>query len=738
MIFRFMEKYRVPILIAVLAGLVFFGLAVSFGSGGGREDLEETYVTVKAPGGEEITVTRGEYEVRRAALGSNPGTSPEDRAGAAVAASIRQGLAANSGLNVSQDEVEKVIRDTIGEAIEAQNEGKFDRDSYTEFVNRQFRMTPKGFEETLGRDLRLVKYFREVQRVNSVIDPEAVLEATKSAFTRYKMKGVFFDTKAFEAQATLEADENGNLSAEDEKRLATWWSELSDLQKRRYNTKGAVVSAEVVGFTFAGKSDEDLATDFARPHPLADNKTLADITAAYTPSDDDKAKMKLRLDRTREAYGVEADTPLEDAWAAKEERLVREWKILRLIKKLDIDAKVKEQAGEEVDLEALAKANGLNYFKYTNIGLNDLRGEESEYPGNYAGFLRNATPNKLVNFSIAIGENQPGFFVGPADEIGKHASVWRLIDKDLSPIPSLLDAKDQAVEAFAKEEALRLRDEAIDAFNERMDSWLEAKPEVAAVAAPARAEAETKIAERTKDLDAEADKDKIASITEEEKAAAEAKIDVEKDKYRREAFEAALADPGPGVVVEEGYFLPAETRGEKIVDQKEGTLEEKARSYLRRGFDSLQDDRRSDRVVEPGTVSDFVDARFYPGVRGRAMLVEKRQPTMEEIQLHPSWLRSAEQGLIAEMMQRSRSGQTKTMWDWSVIKANDSFKIDATKMMEDIEEEETRIRETEEMLEKKRLEREKQKELKKAAEDLGIGVGAPAGNNPLAPGRSGN
>ncbi|MEZ6196105.1 MAG: hypothetical protein R3F20_10335 [Planctomycetota bacterium] len=716
MIFRFMEKYRVPILIVVLVGLAGFGvwafIVESIGGGRSQVDPGEVYVTVERPGGDEVEITREQYFSRLPGGGQ---LTPQERAGLAVSAVLRERLAEDSGIEVDGDELKRFIKESIGAQIEAANGGKFDEKAYAEFLATRMNMAPERFESTVASDLRLVKYFRELQRVNTINPVQKVVDTAQDLFKRYKLKGVFFDTLTFDERAKLARGENDQLTAEAETRLSDWWKDLTDDEKRRYNRDGAEVTAEVVGFSFKGMDDEALKAAFEKASPVNDSRSLQELTADFTPSDDDKAKLKLRLDRHRDAYGVDAETPLDEAYAAKAERLEIEWKILRLVKSVDIDVKQKVANGEEVDLPAVARANNLTYFKYSTLGLNKLAAEDqSEFPGSWVGGLRGTTPGSFMNLAPAIGPMADNFFVGPADVPGKHASVWRLNEIDLRPIPSLVNAKQPAIEAFEKTEAERLCDDAIAAFEKTMDDFLEAK--VADFAKPIRDEAAKKIAERTAGLDPEADKEKIETITKEENDAADALVGVEKDKYVSEAFAHALEQPGDGVVVEEGYFLPMEAMGEKLVDQKTASLEEKARSYLRRGFQTLQDDPQSDRLVEAGAVSDFVDARGYVGVKGRAMLVDKRKPGVEEIMLHPTWVAVAERTIQQKGMQRSRAGVAKSMWDWDALQRSDVFKIEAPLLDKDIAE---RVKENEERdraLKERARQREEEEKARRAAE----------------------
>ncbi|MEE9392884.1 MAG: hypothetical protein V3W41_10305 [Planctomycetota bacterium] len=681
MIFRFMEKYRVPILVVLLLGLVGFGVWTFvigyFRDGGkGKIDWGETWATYEV-GGETHELSREEFAI--AMGGRNARSDEETRAQNALAHHIRLTMLDDSGITVSDDEFEAAFKKMLRDPIEQMNDGKYDESIFIKHSNSSYGMTGEQFQRAMRQDMRMAKMLGEINRVHSVVSVDDIYETYRKVSQSYRLKGVFFNDADYVAAAKLVRDEAGNLDADSDTKITKYWTDLEEAKRKAYNKDGAELTADFIGFRFHGsdRDDEKLSALFEKTD-LRSKTSLKELTKEFEPSDDDLAKLNLRLDRSRANYGFVGDEfDLEKAFEAKKPRLVIEWKILKLMKKLHDQILVSVRAKDEVDLAALALANNLSNYKFSNIKLQKLVKHE-DYPGQYARTLLRLQKNNFLTYTAAVGPKSNAFFTGPVDEVGKHASVWRLLDKNMSPMPKLGDVRDAVAEDYEKARATELRDEAVKAFDDAADAWLEEqlKDELK----PIRDEATAAIADRSKDLDAEKDKAEIETITKEENDKAEAKITAEKDKKRNDAFKIVLADT-KALVVQEGFFTTFHTRAELAVDREKGSSEEKARSALRKEFSAILDDFISQTDHELGTVSEWVESRTYPGLKGRAILLEKRQPTVDEMALNPSGFQQAEHYFS---LVRDRQSPRESIWTFENVGNN--FKVDSSKIAASLEE----------------------------------------------------
>ncbi|MCA9321255.1 MAG: hypothetical protein KDB53_11000, partial [Planctomycetes bacterium] len=558
-------------------------------------------------------------------------------------------------------------------------------------------------------------------------------------FQKTKLTGIFFDTEAFAEQAKLERDENGELTAESVRKLQEYFEGLDEATKRRFHTGGAYLDTEYAGVLFGKKAwkDDAVFNDMFNRVDADSGKSFAQLTEEFTPDDAVISKLKNRLDINRDDYGVEEDADLEEIFPTRKDRLVQEWKILKLLKKIHNELILVMDQGEvPIDLQQVAKDNNLSYFHFNRVTVMDLQKNE-DVPGPYPFQLQGVSPGQILNMRSAITPETGPFDNGIVDEPGQHGSIWKLNSKTPNPIPSLVDVRDKVIEDYENKRKEELRDKALEAFEARMDAFLDEK--VAEHAATVKSEIETEYQSEIEGLDAETDKDRIAEIRTQKDEEAEERINTEKEKYRAEAFDHAIAEPGEGVVVTQGFFLPEKVKSERPPVAAEATTVEKANSVLRREFRDLLDDPATQKYVDKGTVSEVVTSASFRTMKGIAKVVDKKKPSADEMFLYPNRIAQAEQGV--RRSREPKDGEpAPSIWSLENLAKGD-FKVSMDKIKAEIEkarDEERRQTESEkkltEELERRKAERLKQAEdAKQAAMDEAkrLAEAAPANDKPV-------
>ncbi len=716
MIFQFMEKYRTPILIAVLFAMAGFGVwvfVVQWVQGPSKDEIKAKEVVASfVVDGEKHEITRRDLYASGSLGGSTEDL--EERQANLLARLIRERLVDAAGIHLSEEEFQEILDKEVRETIAQANDGKFDPQAYIQFCNRVYRRTPSSFEAALREDARLAKLMREIDRAIGLLSSQEIFEQYQKQFQKIKLKGVIFDPATFEAKSKLEKDENGDDSAESLAKLEEYWKSLTDDEKKRFHKGGALLTAEYVGFLFGKdkyKDDAVLDDDFKKVNPIS-KTSLEELTQEFEPDDAVLAKLKGRADRHREEYGIDKDADIDEVFEKRKQRFIEEWKILELLKKVHDELVKTSAAGKPIDLAAVAKKNNLSYFKFSKVTLQDLT-NHPDVPGTYPFQLQGLKPGTLLTMRNVVTPETDPFDQGVVDVVGKHGSIWRLVDKDLSPIPVLNAVRDDVAKDFEAKEAEKLRTAAIEGFQKAMDQVLDEK--VKDFAATVKADIAKETQEEIQGLDPEKDKARIEEIKKQKDEEAKARIDEEKEKYRGEAFDAALSEASDALVVEEGFFLPYEAVREPVLDKEKVTAEDMARSFLRREFRVLHDQAAADKFIEPGTVSESVKSVAYPGFEGIAKLEAKKVPSDEEIFLRPSLLAQAE---FALQRKNAAAEHKPSMWDYEHLK-NGDFKLVAAELDKEIaqrREDERKAEESRKRLEaerKRRLE-ERQKAIQKA------------------------
>lgn len=716
--FEFMDKYRVPILAVCAFGLVGFGvwgaLVEAFGIGQeGRLDPDEVVAS--------FTVGDQQHEVSRKDLGEIPYPRNLQDSEAVyrfkTANLIQRAMIDDLAVSVSDDEVKRGIG-WWRESMSQQLGGKFTKEQYQTYANRGYGSEVSHFEALFRDSMRISKLMRQLDRAADVdVSMDEIYDEYRKLYAKIKLKGVFFSTESFDDAVKLDEDDNGNLTAKSRETLDAWWKALEEKERKAFHKGGALLTTEYMGFRFADRTDEELEAAFKAVN--ADSGTsLEKLTEAFTPSDVDTAKLIFRFDRFRTEYGLNDEADVDAEYTKREARLVIEWKIWKLLKKIHTDVTKDIADGKKVDFDAVAKANNLSVQRFSKESLENLRGHE-EVGGNWAVQLPATKKGTVLNWMVGVGPQSPAHATGPVDETGRFVGIWLLEDVLTDPEPSLDDVLADARESYVTTRGEELRDEAFDAFEGKLDAWLDNK--VKDFAKTAGEEAATAIKEETAELDLLKDKDEIERVTKARNDEADARIDEEKGKYRGEAFDAVLPDAGPhAMIVEEGFFLPIDATGELGPDvEKKGNIEEKARHAVRREFRSLQDNVANDIFIDIGTVSKPLVCNSFKSLKGIGKLIAKKEPTVEDMFIRPSHLRNAEQGAMRRV-QAASGAAPQTIWDYAAMKSG-PFKLQADEIDKQIADEKERIRQRDlKLAERARRRQAKKAEKAKEAADAAM------------------
>lgn len=718
MIFRFMEKHRMGILLVILVTMMGFGFwsFLADGLGGqGEEDVEAGKVMATFDlFGEKVEVPKEGLE--RVGLGATSISSmSSDEAELRLAMFVRESLLeSDEAFPVSDATLDRMIEEHLITPAKRENNGVFGPKEMGQLA-AAYRMTVPQFKEQLRQDLQKAMTLRELERAGRMPTMQEVFERYKKDYTLLKLKGIFWDAERYAEANKLARDKDGNLTAESEAELKKHWDEMDDDKKREFNKKHSLISTEFLGFDFTQFENDDAVTQaFIKVDPKS-KKSLKDLTADISMSETDVNKFKIRLERNRSQYGLAADDDIEKVFEDRKKRWTQEFKVLKLVKKLHDELMQQAKKGETPEYAKLAEANNLTYFKWTDRHILDLRDPEIAFQS-VALFGLNSTAlpvGSIWEYRASVGPEAPWFFRGPLDQPGRFCASYRLLARDLKPIPKFEgEVKDAVLEAFEKGRAEAKRDEAYDSFQAKMDAITEekAKDEIAKI----KADSEMEIAQAIEGLDPEKDEEKISSITDEKNEDADALIEAEKEKFRDEAFKKVLAENSDlGLVVEEGYFEPFFATREMKHPYKVSS-DARARSSLRMEFTSLHDKVWVDEIHEIGKVSPLVESRNYPGLKGIAMIVDKKEPTFEDMMMRPVRMRFAE---MSARRSRLMELAEQSMWGKENMKLA-NFNLDSSVLDAQIVKNETQSEDEDEGIRKWEEENKKRMErLKKERED---------------------
>ncbi len=717
MIFRFMEKHRVGILLVILVTMVGFGFWSYLVDYFNRRDSGEVdagkIMASFTLFGETVEVPKERLE--RAGFSWMSVRDMRKRDAEARLARVIQDavLESDAAYPVSDELVRKMIQDRLITPLKRQNNGQFGEKEMLQLASA-YRMTWPEFKAQARRDLLSALTFRELDRPGRAPTTQQVYERYAKDFQLLKLKGIFWDTEAYLEKSRLPRDDKDNLTAQSEQLLKKYWDEKSDEEKQKFNKKFALIDTEFLGFDFEQyDSDDALAQAFMKVDAKS-GRSLEQLTADLKVTDAELANMKVRLERHRAAYGLAQDDDIEKVLQDRNKRWVQEIKILKLVKKVHDGLMTALRKGEKPDYARAAADNNLTYHVWKKRHVLDLRDAGVAFQSVILFGLNSAAvkPGDIYEYKPLVGPNSAWFFRGPVDQPGRFCASYRLLNRIDKPIPAFEgDVKKDVLALYEQEKADKLRDEIYDRFKGKLDAITEekAKDEIAKI----KAETEKAIADAIKDLDPEKDKDKIKEITDEQNEDAKSLIEAEKDKYRDEAFAKVLeenADEDIGIIVEEGFFEPFfAVREGKITATL--TSEERARSSLRSEFGMLHDQGARKEYHKVGETTPLAESRHYKGLKGMAMIVAKKAPSFEDMLLHPMRMLYTEMNLRREMLQDLAESN---MWSVDAMKTL-NFNIETAELDKQIEENLQREKERDEGIRKYEEEMERQKKAHEAA-----------------------
>ncbi|MFT7617934.1 MAG: hypothetical protein ACI97A_001573 [Planctomycetota bacterium] len=668
MIFRYMEKHRVGILLVILFTMIGFGFwsyVVDYLKKEDNTDVEAG--TVMA----EFTLFGKTVEVPKERLeqvGENTQieSMSKDDAARRLSFIIREDvLGSDMAYNVSQDAFERMIKERIIDQIKRSNNGKVTDADIRNIANRM-RMTVPNFKETLRKQLREAMTFRELDRPGRMPTSDQVFERYQIDNQTLLIRALCWDSDSFRDAIKLPRDKDDMLTVEGMATLNKAWMELKPEERQRYHRKGALIDTEFFGFDFEQhKTDEDMLAAFTQVDAKS-GKSLKALTEEMGMTPADEKTFLIRLEQNRELYGLAADDDIAKVFESRKKRWTQEIKILKLVKKLHDETVASMAKKEAVDFAKVAADNNLTYYRWNAKYVLDLRDPKIAFQST-ALFGLNSTALKvkdIFNYQPAVGPTSAWFFKGPVDQPGRFVATFHLLTRDQTPEAKLEgDILTKYSEEYENKLAAERRDEAFASFETKFDAVMAemAKAEIDKI----KEDTAKAITEAIKDLDAEKDKDKIAEITKEQNEDSEALMDSEKNKFRTEAFNKVLDEKSNlGLLIEEGFFRPFFASREAPAGAK-ATFEQKARSFVRREFSSLHDVGYQKIYHDEGKVSEIVNSRSYRGMKGIGQIVKKKSPTVEHMLLHPRLMAAAESNVRRDMEKKFNES---SMW------SNDSMK----------------------------------------------------------------
>ena len=269
-------------------------------------------------------------------------------------------------------------------------------------------------------------------------------------------------------------------SEEDRALFRSWWASLPERMKLRYDdAERPAIEAEVIYARFDDKTAESFKAWFTTPLP-GPGKSMAELTQSYALDDVARARLFERWRETRRgghAWLNRSVTPgLDDEQSFRQvlPGLEREWKVIRYMGEL---WKRLDEGQEPLDnMKEVAKRWGLEYRHIPLTALWRLTRRESGLPGDHPIHIAKTEPGSLFRYKTNPQKGSSLYFVdGVVDQIGRHASIWRLLAKEPLRAPTADEAMQRAWSDFEDANAWRLAEAMGRRVTQRLMEKLPAK-----------------------------------------------------------------------------------------------------------------------------------------------------------------------------------------------------------------------------------------------------------------------
>ena len=343
---RGMRKSRVVMgVLLIITLLTFFWQGDALLSSAGRRSSVDDYMSYRpAPSATVRTVSERDFVTEKQAFNKFAAIAygmKMDSDQATASYILMSDVAEAAGVRVTDEELKEFIRSRF-----PTNTPNAYRDALA-----RYRTSPREFEETLRRFLRIERYQNLLAASLATPDPAEIEKLWKTRHQEYSFDYVELPVEKLREDAAKEAPDPAALKA--------WFEALPEPERKTYETEAAV-GGEVAGFPL---KDERPVTALIEKYPLASGTDLEALAKQYYT---DFQYVRFRdPDFVFPQSGQVDPQKLFLTWEKAEDTARREAPIYQAMGSWLADMTARASRGEAVDVAAEAKALGLEYAAQT-------------------------------------------------------------------------------------------------------------------------------------------------------------------------------------------------------------------------------------------------------------------------------------------------------------------------------------------------------------------------------------
>jgi hypothetical protein len=300
------------------------------------------------------------------------------------------------------------------------------------------RISPKEFEETLRRVLRVERYLAMLSEGLGTPDPTEVEKVWQGRHQEYAFDYIELPS------ANLTNDAAGLAPTGDA--LKAWFDALPDVDREKYKTLPQA-SAELAGISLEGDVKTDLL--FAKyPRPADENAEEAarDFYAGFGYARYRKTNFK-----PEEIKKIE---DLNEPFDSVKDIAARDARIYRSLSTWQADLVARETKGETIDFKAEAEKLGLVYY----------RGEKLESQADWEKLEGPCSGRYVVE---AIFSTPAGKFLPSVQVETKAFVLGRVLAKEEAAYPPFAELEPKVREAWVKKKAAELAVAKLEALRDK-------------------------------------------------------------------------------------------------------------------------------------------------------------------------------------------------------------------------------------------------------------------------------
>lgn len=347
-------------------------------------------------------------------------------------------VAERAGVRVTDEELKEFIRSRFPTNTKA---------AYLDAIAR-YRMSPREFEETLRRFLRIERYQNLLAASLAAPDPAEIERLWKTRHQEYSFDYVELPVETLREDAAKEAPDSAALLA--------WFEALPEPERKQHEAEAAV-GGEIAGFPL--KDPARPATVLLEKYPLASGTDLEALARQYYS---DYQYVRFRdPDFVFPQSGQVDPSKLFLTWEKAEEAARREAPIHHALESWLADMTARAGRGEPVDVAAEAQVLGVEYAAHTApktyAEWSQVRAEQDWIGGSVVSSLFDNGKNGEFLPAVMVDETSMG--LGRASE--KRDAAMPPFDQIEAKVRDSWVARRAGELAVARLEALR------DAFGTR-------------------------------------------------------------------------------------------------------------------------------------------------------------------------------------------------------------------------------------------------------------------------------